>query len=1082
MTRINTNVSSAIAQSNLARSQASLQTALQRLSTGLRINVGKDDPAGLIASEVLRADIVSTQRGITNSQRANQMIATADSALGQVSSLLNDIRGLVSDAANTGALSEEQIAANQLQIDSSLEAIDRIAQVTQFQGKRLLDGNLDFVTQDVDATKMNDLKIETANFGTQTEINVGVEVVAQAMQASLKFKGTQVSQATVLEVGGASGFEAFSFDAGSTITEMRDAINLVSDVLGVQAQLGDRTADEATKGVVRTLNAGGANGLAITAKEAGSTAGNFTIRYSLGAANDAKWSAGDPNIIDVTLQETTWATYKSDLQTNAAGTGFISALGGGADTWQLESNVAGSQFNGIKIVVDSVAAAGDSATYDYETNTITASLSAATDVAFKAAIGTLSDLFTLSYTTTAATDVFQAGEITLTHVSGANGAQAGADGGQVHANATYANIKTQLEAVVLDSDPGNYVTVAAVGDTSKKVDLVTVSGMIGSVNATDDSSAVDDPDNLIQLSGTDYAKNLPIQFVANGANQSFAIDYQLNERTSGYSTAYLSSSAAGASAVLKVAYTGEQGQQHDGIKIQLIDSNTDETVVWDKENKTLSVYYNTNSGGADSKADSVRDLINNSIGHLFTASVIGDGDVVDAFATTDSAYTADGKIYDSITVNLATDANGTVTTTAAEAVNAINDSGTFQALGISASHAFSSTGSGIMETGTVTLDQLGVTATASNATGTTHATNGTTAQIKVTAATAGTAYDNVKIVFDVDNTKVAVADRDEYATYDASNKILTFVVNSASTAQNVIDNWATNAESADAAALFTADVGAVGGGAGVVTEDDYGWLRDGTTYSGTSTGSVRSQGNFDEGEVVGQGGLEFVSTGYGSKQFVSVKAMSGTFTTYDADDVAKDRDYGSDADVRVNGIGAVADGLKVSLNTSVLDLSFSILSTVTDGASMSFKITSGGAQFQLGPDVVSNQQARLGIQSVSSVKLGGDNGRMYQLRSGGAYSLQNNVKMAAAVVEDAITQVVTMRGRLGAFQRTTLDTNINSLNDTLEALTEAESSIRDADFAAESAKLTRAQILVQSGLSVLSTANSNPQNVLSLLR
>jgi len=144
MTRINTNVSSSVAQSNLARSHASLQTALQRLSTGLRINVGKDDPAGLIASEVLRSDITSIDRAISNTERANQLIATADSALGQVSSLLNDIRSLVSDAANTGALSTEQIEANQLQVDSSLEAIDRIAQTTSFQGRKLLDGSLDF--------------------------------------------------------------------------------------------------------------------------------------------------------------------------------------------------------------------------------------------------------------------------------------------------------------------------------------------------------------------------------------------------------------------------------------------------------------------------------------------------------------------------------------------------------------------------------------------------------------------------------------------------------------------------------------------------------------------------------------------------------------------------------------------------------------------------------------------------------------------------------------------------------------------------------------------------------------------------
>jgi flagellin len=63
-----------------------------------------------------------------------------------------------------------------------------------------------------------------------------------------------------------------------------------------------------------------------------------------------------------------------------------------------------------------------------------------------------------------------------------------------------------------------------------------------------------------------------------------------------------------------------------------------------------------------------------------------------------------------------------------------------------------------------------------------------------------------------------------------------------------------------------------------------------------------------------------------------------------------------------------------------------------------------------------------------------------------------------------------------------LETNKNALNDTLINLTEAESQIRDADFAAESANLTRAQILVQSGTTVLQIANSNPQNVLSLLR
>jgi len=74
-----------------------------------------------------------------------------------------------------------------------------------------------------------------------------------------------------------------------------------------------------------------------------------------------------------------------------------------------------------------------------------------------------------------------------------------------------------------------------------------------------------------------------------------------------------------------------------------------------------------------------------------------------------------------------------------------------------------------------------------------------------------------------------------------------------------------------------------------------------------------------------------------------------------------------------------------------------------------------------------------------------------------------------------------LRGRLGAFERNTLQTNINSLSVTLENVIAAESIIRDADFAAETAELTRAQILTQAGTSVLATANTTPQSVLSLL-
>jgi flagellin len=181
-------------------------------------------------------------------------------------------------------------------------------------------------------------------------------------------------------------------------------------------------------------------------------------------------------------------------------------------------------------------------------------------------------------------------------------------------------------------------------------------------------------------------------------------------------------------------------------------------------------------------------------------------------------------------------------------------------------------------------------------------------------------------------------------------------------------------------------------------------------------------------------------------------------------------------------VQATGDGLHASINTATLTLNFKVSKDLTDGASLAFNITGGGANFQLGPDVVSNQQARLGIQGVGTATLGGVSGTLFELRSGNSKSLNANPNGAAAVVDEVITKITQLRGRLGAFQRTTLQTNIQTLNDTISNLTDAESSIRDADFAMESARLTRAQILVQSGTAVLGIANSQPQQVLQLLR
>ena len=148
-----------------------------------------------------------------------------------------------------------------------------------------------------------------------------------------------------------------------------------------------------------------------------------------------------------------------------------------------------------------------------------------------------------------------------------------------------------------------------------------------------------------------------------------------------------------------------------------------------------------------------------------------------------------------------------------------------------------------------------------------------------------------------------------------------------------------------------------------------------------------------------------------------------------------------------------------------------------------FAITGGGALFQLGSTVSSDQQVSIGIGSVAASNLGNNSvGFLNQVVTGGNASLVGGQsEQADQIVSAAISQVAVLRGRLGAFEANTLETNSNSLQVALQNVTSSYSDITDANFASETSNLTRSQILVQAGVSVLSTANSIPQTVLTLL-
>jgi flagellin len=242
-------------------------------------------------------------------------------------------------------------------------------------------------------------------------------------------------------------------------------------------------------------------------------------------------------------------------------------------------------------------------------------------------------------------------------------------------------------------------------------------------------------------------------------------------------------------------------------------------------------------------------------------------------------------------------------------------------------------------------------------------------------------------------------------------------------------------------------------------------------------------------------GLYFSSIGYGSDAFVSVRRLGqggAFFQTYTAPGgTATQRDTGRDVSAIINGALATGNGTSVSLNNPALSLDIDLstaFATTVSGTPSTFNITGGGATFQLGPSITTTQQIGLGIKSVAASRIGGstiEGGRFFldSLKSGQSNSLiLGRTAEASQVLDAAITEVSVMRGRLGAFERNTLQTNSRSLQIGLENITSSESKIRDTDFAAETAAMTRAQILQQAGTSVLATANSSSQNVLRLLQ
>lgn len=178
MSGINTSSALLMAQHNLTRSDGLVASAMEKLATGYRINRGADDPAGLISSENLRAVLASLEAESRSMERSDAVANIADGALAEASGLLADAQGAAMAMANTAGMSDAERAAYQMEMDSAMQSVDRIAAITTFNGQRVFGAGM--------TLHAGDASMELAGFSAPSGADAEALSDAAAMITSMR--------------------------------------------------------------------------------------------------------------------------------------------------------------------------------------------------------------------------------------------------------------------------------------------------------------------------------------------------------------------------------------------------------------------------------------------------------------------------------------------------------------------------------------------------------------------------------------------------------------------------------------------------------------------------------------------------------------------------------------------------------------------------------------------------------------------------------------------------------------------------------------------------------------------------------
>ncbi|RKR68517.1 flagellin [Acidovorax sp. 94] len=353
---INTNISSLTAQRNLGTSQASLNTAIQRLSSGLRINSAKDDAAGLAISERFTSQIRGLNQAVRNANDGISLAQVAEGALGAAGNILQRVRELAVQSANASNSAGDRQALQQ-EVGQLVAELDRISQTTEFNGQKLLDGTFGTQQFQVGANANQTIVAATANLRTSVYGNNQNSAAAGVASGAVAAATNGVAGGSVA-ISGYLGTSTTTIAAGATAKATADQINALKANTGV-------TATARTEVRLAGFSAAGSYTLNLTGDNTTARSVSFTLSSATGTD---RLSAAVSAINEQSAKTGINASLNSDgtqvILTNDTGNNISVAdttVANAADVTVTSYNAAGASVGAAGITLASNATA-DTAT------------------------------------------------------------------------------------------------------------------------------------------------------------------------------------------------------------------------------------------------------------------------------------------------------------------------------------------------------------------------------------------------------------------------------------------------------------------------------------------------------------------------------------------------------------------------------------------------------------------------------------------------------------------------------------------------------------------------------------------------